>query len=187
MPFIDVRSIPQIAAIQQAFNAVLNRANVSVANLEQQIVQKVAEFYATPTRVQQFATRIDYVRGKAMARKNADAVSRLLSLQMKNGELQSQYESAKPTVNAAVEQVQGANTSVTSKLVGSAANAGLLMASVFSATKAQDAAIAAVEKGVLTPAEAAELFKKLQAPTDSKNVVLFVGIGIMLWLVLRRR
>lgn len=190
MTTIDVRSIPQITAIQSAFSAILDKANLSLQGIEQQIVQKVAQFYATPTAIKQFRTRIEFIRERATARRDNDTLGRLSGIEAKVNEIQAKYERAKPTVNAAVAQLQGVQgtSSLTSSVLSSTANAGLLMAGVFTAVNSQDAAISALERGVLTPAEAAALYRKLQNPiTDTKKIALIIGAAVFIVLVLRGR
>lgn len=188
MPFIDVRNLPQITSIQDALNAILDRANVKLGNWQNQLAQKVAEFYATPNTIDAFNTRLAFVKAKATARGKLDAFSTINAAHAQVQALGAEYAAAKPVVASALAQVDAASgASVPSSVLSAVAKAGVRMAGVFSTTKTQDSAISALERGILTPAEAADLYKQLQNPKATRNTLMAVGAVVMVWLLLRRR
>ena len=191
MPFVDVRNLPQVAQLQSAFDALVNRANLSLSQWNQQVMTKIAEFFATPARIDTLNTRITFTEEKARSRNNMDALGKLSGIKSYVAQIGAAYAQAKPTVQAAVERARasglGLSISLPTDLLMPAVNAGILMNDVFTALGAQEAAISAVERGVLTPAEAAELYKRLQSPTIGRNTVLVVGGLVVAWLLFRRR
>ena len=187
MPFIDVRNLPQITSIQDALNAIINRANVQVGNWQAQLTEKVAQFYATPKTIETFNARLAFVKSKATARGTMDAFSKINAAQAQVNALGAEYATAKPIVSAALAQVDtGSGLSLSSSALRAVASAGVRMAGVFSTTKAQETAISAIERGVLTPAEAAELYKQLQNPNATRNTLMAAGAVVLVWLLLRR-
>lgn len=191
MPFIDVRNLPQITSIQAALDAILNRANVTVANWQTQLTQKIAEFYATPTVLERFNVRLAFVKAKATAHGTLDAFRPLNTATAGVINLGVQYEKAKPVVSSALAQVNtgtsGGSIPLSSGALSAVATAGVRMAGVFSAIKAQDVAITAIERNVLTPAEAAQLYAQLQKPNATRNTLLTIGAVALVWMILRRR
>ncbi len=188
MQLIDLRGSALVTSIQNALDAIVNRANVTAGNWQAQLTQKVAEFFATPNVIAQLNTRLAYVKERATAHGTFDALGPIATAQSKVAALSAEYTKAKPVVVTAVNKVQAAGgVSLSSDMLSSVATAGVRMASVFSDTKAQDAAIAAIERGVLTPAEAAALAKQLQNPNATRNTMLAVGAVAFVWLLLRRR
>jgi hypothetical protein len=191
MPFIDVRNLPQVTAIQSALDAILNRANVTVGNWQVALAGKVAEFYATPNRLDALDTRIAFVTERAIAHGTRDVLAKLNAAQSAVGETRAQYGTAKPVVAAGMAQLDasmaGGGVNVSSGMLRALAAAGVRMAGVFGAIQAQQVGIAAIERGVLTPAEAAELYRRLQQPNVRRNTVVLVGGALLVaWVLLHR-
>ena len=188
MANIDVGSLPFVTSIQNALNAIVSRANVTAGNWQVQLTQKVAEFFATPNVIAQFNMRLAFLKERATTRGVFDALGPIATAQGRVVALNAEYVKAKPAVTTAMSKVEAAGgVSLSSDMLSSVATAGVRMAGVFSNTKAQDAAISAIERGLLTPAEAAALAKQLQAPNATRNTMLAVGAVVLVYLLLRRR
>lgn len=186
MPFVTAPLI----TMPSGLDALLGRVNVSLMGIQQKLAQQVAQFFATPVKVREFATRIAYVQRVAQSRGNTDAMGKLAGLQAQVNQLSEEYLKAKPAVIDALGKVDAAQASgqsvLSSGVISAVAKAGVQMAGVFGMTSGQDAAIKALENGTLTPKEAVDLYGQLQNPNATRNLVFAGGAVVLVWLLLRR-